>query len=50
MDRVFTVRVGAAGDQLTGSPGDWVVQYDRGTLGVVSAASFAATYDLVEVA
>lgn len=30
--------------RLHGAPGDWLIDYGDGTLGVVSAEIFAATY------
>ena len=33
--------------RLRGEPGDWLVDYGDGTLGVVGQAIFALTYDLV---
>jgi hypothetical protein len=34
--------------RLNGRPGDWLVDYGDGSLGVVSPAIFAVTYDLVD--
>jgi len=48
MARPFRVRVGWAGDALHGRPGDWLLQYGPGDYGIVAAALFAQTYDLLD--
>lgn len=48
MAEPFSVRVGHAGDALQGAPGDWLLQYDPGDYGIVAAALFAQTYDLLD--
>ncbi len=37
-------RVAIAGGELTGKPGDWLVQYGEGDYGIVSGGIFAETY------
>lgn len=48
MAEPFRVRVGHAGDALQGAPGDWLLQYGPGDYGIVAAALFAQTYDLLD--
>jgi len=33
--------------RLKGQPGDWLVDYGDGSLGIVSQAIFATTYEIV---
>ncbi|WP_250472383.1 PGDYG domain-containing protein [Caballeronia sp. GAFFF1] len=44
MQEPFSIARSAAGDVLTGEPGDWVMQYAPGDYGVVKAARFAKVY------
>ncbi|WP_116140607.1 PGDYG domain-containing protein [Trinickia diaoshuihuensis] len=44
MDAPFAMARRAAGDVLTGSAGDWVLQYAPGDYGVVRADRFAQVY------
>ncbi|QSN60129.1 PGDYG domain-containing protein [Caballeronia sp. M1242] len=44
MQEPFSIARSAAGDVLTGEPGDWVMQYAAGDYGVVKAARFAKVY------
>jgi len=46
IDAPFTV-VTRSGATLTGSPGDWRVQYDEDDAAIVAAAVFAKTYELL---
>lgn len=49
MDEPFTiVRSAAGGDRLTGTAGDWVMQYAPGDYGVVQAARFAKVYRVAD--
>lgn len=43
----FVVHLADGRSQLTGKSGDWLVHYHDGHLGVVAAAIFSATYDIV---
>ena len=45
MDEPFTVS--ASWGELTGNPGDYLVQYGPGEFGIVSTDSFDDTYDVV---
>jgi len=38
---------GNAGE-LSGKPGDWIVEYEPGDFGIVAREIFAATYELIE--
>ena len=45
MDAPFAIeRSASGGDRLTGTAGDWVMQYAPGDYGVVQAARFAKVY------
>lgn len=44
MDAPFSIARRAAGDVLTGTAGDWVLQYAPGDYGVVRADRFAQVY------
>ncbi|WP_250534092.1 PGDYG domain-containing protein [Caballeronia sp. AZ10_KS36] len=44
MQEPFSIARSAAGDVLTGEPGDWVMQYAPGDYGVVKAARFLKVY------
>ncbi|MGC4008189.1 MAG: PGDYG domain-containing protein [Pseudomonas sp.] len=46
MDEPFTLLRSAGGDRLSGSAGDWVMQYAPGDYGVVKAERFAKVYRL----
>lgn len=48
MDEPFTLLRSAGGDRLTGSAGDWVMQYAPGDYGVVKAERFAKVYRLAD--
>lgn len=43
MPVAFTVTT-SAGDQLSGQPGDWLLEYTPGEKGIVAAEVFARTY------
>jgi len=43
----FEVQLSDGVSRLTGHAGDWLVDYGDGSLGVVSAAAFANSYDLI---
>lgn len=45
MDEAFSVS--ASWGELSGGPGDYLVQYGRGDFGVVSGESFADTYEMM---
>jgi len=46
---VATVAVALAGErgELTGKPGDWLVEYGRNDFAIVAREIFAATYELI---
>ena len=46
MDAPFAVLLADGGTTLNGKAGDYLVDYGDGTLGIVAAAIFAATYDV----
>jgi hypothetical protein len=46
----FTVVLGDGRSRLSGQPGDWLLDYGDGSLGIVQPAIFATTYDLLECA
>lgn len=46
-DHAFEVVLPGRRGILRGGPGDWLLQYAPGEVGVVSAAAFARTYELV---
>ena len=48
MPGVFEVLLADGVSRLTGRPGDWLVDYGDGSLGIVSQAIFAATYEIVD--
>ena len=45
-----TVRAGDDGDNLSGQPGDWIVEYQDGSHSIVQAAVFSDSYELVDEA
>ncbi|MGN6666873.1 MAG: PGDYG domain-containing protein [Trinickia sp.] len=49
MEASFSIARRAAGDILTGSAGDWVLQYAPGDYGVVRADRFAQVYRAAQV-
>ncbi len=48
MSEPFEVLLADRVSRLTGGAGDWLVDYGDGSFGVVSAAIFAGTYEIVE--
>jgi hypothetical protein len=42
------VEVGWQADHLQGQVGDWLVQYNTGSYGIVSKAIFKQTYRIIE--
>ena len=48
MPGAFEVLLADGVSRLTGRPGDWLVDYGDGSLGILSQASFAATYEIVD--
>lgn len=48
LDERFEVILSDGESKLAGDPGDWLVDYGDGSLGVVAAEIFAATYDVVD--
>lgn len=50
MHAPFEVVLADGCSRLTGHAGDWLVDYGDGSLGIVNAAIFAATYELLEPA
>lgn len=47
MSEPFEVVLADGQSRLTGGPGDWLVDYGDGSLGIVSQAIFATTYEIV---
>jgi hypothetical protein len=47
MPGAFEVALADGVSRLRGQPGDWLVDYGDGSLGIVSPAIFAATYEIV---
>jgi len=47
MPGAFEVVLADGVSRLKGQPGDWLVDYGDGSLGIVSPAIFAATYEIV---
>jgi hypothetical protein len=47
MSGAFEVLLADGISRLRGQPGDWLVDYGDGSLGIVSPAIFAATYEIV---
>lgn len=47
MSEKFTVLLADGVSRLEGLPGDWLVGYGDGSLGIVSPAIFATTYELI---
>ena len=48
MDEPFEVLLADRRSRLSGAPGDWLVDYGDGSLGVVSDTAFASSYDLID--
>ncbi|MBV8603934.1 MAG: hypothetical protein JO224_04555 [Pelomonas sp.] len=48
MAEAFEVLLADHRSLLRGAPGDWLVDYGDGSLGVVSDTAFAASYDLID--
>ena len=47
MPDAFEVLLADGVSRLSGQPGDWLVDYGDGSLGIVAAAIFATTYEIV---
>ena len=47
MTQGFDVLLADGVSRLHGQPGDWLVDYGDGSLGIVASAIFAATYEIV---
>jgi len=47
MSEAFEVLLADGVSRLTGRPGDWLVDYGDGSLGIVSPAIFATTYEII---
>lgn len=47
MTEVFEVLLADGVSRLKGLPGEWLVDYGDGSLGIVSAAIFASTYTII---
>jgi len=47
MDAPFEVVLADGHSRLTGQPGDWLIDYGDGHLGIVNAGIFDATYDIL---
>lgn len=48
MQESFEVLLADGVSRLTGRPGDWLVDYGDGSLGVVTQAIFATTYEILD--
>ena len=48
MQAPFDVVLSDGHSRLTGRPGDWLVDYGDGNLGIVNAVIFGATYEILE--
>lgn len=48
MSEPFQVLLADGKSRLSGSPGDWLVDYGDGSLGIVSRTVFPTTYDIVD--
>jgi hypothetical protein len=48
MTEAFEVALADGLSRLHGSPGEWLVDYGDGSLGIVSQAIFATTYEIVD--
>ncbi|HEY6482432.1 MAG TPA: PGDYG domain-containing protein [Steroidobacteraceae bacterium] len=48
MEQPFEVILADGVSRLSGRPGDWLVDYGDGSLGIVSPAIFATTYEIVD--
>jgi PGDYG protein len=47
MTEAFEVVLADGVSRLSGRPGDWLVDYGDGSLGVISRSAFAATYQII---
>jgi hypothetical protein len=47
MAEPFEVLLADGQSRLTGRPSDWLVDYGDGSLGIVSQAIFATTYEIL---
>ena len=47
MTDVFEVVLADGVSKLSGHPGDWLVDYGDGSLGIVSRAIFSTTYEIL---
>ncbi len=48
MAEPFEVLLSDGHSLLSGAPGDWLVDYEDGSLGVVANAAFSASYELID--
>jgi hypothetical protein len=48
MDTPFKVELADGISHLTGRAGDWLVDYGDGSLGIVTQAIFATTYEILD--
>jgi hypothetical protein len=48
MDTPFKVVLADGVSHLTGRAGDWLVDYGDGSLGIVTQAIFATTYEILD--
>ena len=48
MSEAFEVQLADGISRLTGRAGDWLVDYGDGSLGIVSPAIFATTYEIID--
>jgi hypothetical protein len=48
MTEVFEVLLADGVSRLSGRPGEWLVDYGDGSLGIVSQAIFATTYEIID--
>jgi hypothetical protein len=47
MEEPFEVMLADGESRLTGRAGDWLVDYGDGSLGIVTQAIFATTYEIL---
>lgn len=45
VDHPFCINLTGERGQLTGNPGDWLVEYSPGELGVLASSIFSSTYE-----
>jgi hypothetical protein len=48
MEQPFEVMLADGVSRLTGHAGDWLIDYGDGSLGIVTQAIFATTYEILD--